>query len=349
MKVYQNLCAATAALYLFAACSEEKGKQTQERIIPVKIVEIAATNAANGQNYVGTVEESVAVSLSFSGMGTVEQVLVSEGQRVSKGQLLATLNTATAENAYQTALAQQQQAQDAYDRLKKIHDNGSLPDIKFVEVETGLQQANSMAAMSKKNLDDCRLYAPQGGVIATRNIEPGVNVMPGIAAFKLISVERVNVKISVPENEIGKITEGQTARAIVPALDNSVFSGKIEMKGVAANAISHTYEVKIGINNNIKALSATPLLPGMVCKVTLENTDNKTAEIIVPNRAVQISAENRHFVWLAENDVARRRFVSVGNLANTGIVVTEGLSAGDKVIIEGMSKVSEGTKVSVTN
>ncbi|MDR1810183.1 MAG: efflux RND transporter periplasmic adaptor subunit, partial [Prevotella sp.] len=208
MKSYLKVSAAATATCLLIACSNKKEAQIQEKIVPVKIMEIAATNTANGQNYVGTVEESVAVSLSFSGMGTVEQVFVSEGQRVAKGQLLATLNTATAENAYRTALAQQQQAQDAYDRLKKVHDNGSLPDIKFVEVETGLQQANSMAEMSKKSLDDCRLYAPQSGVIAARDIEPGANAMPGVAAFKLVSVDRVNVKISVPENEIGKIVEG---------------------------------------------------------------------------------------------------------------------------------------------
>ncbi|MDR1809778.1 MAG: efflux RND transporter periplasmic adaptor subunit, partial [Prevotella sp.] len=152
------------------------------------------------------------------------------------------------------------------------------------------------------------------------------------------------VKISVPENEIGKIVEGQTTKAVVPALNNAVFTGKIEMKGVAANAMSHTYEVKIGINNPQKIL-----LPGMVCKVTVANTDNETAEIVVPNRAVQISADNKHFVWLAENDVARRRFVSVGNLTNTGIVVAEGLSAGDKVIVEGMPNVSEGMKIKITD
>ncbi|MDR1847233.1 MAG: efflux RND transporter periplasmic adaptor subunit [Bacteroidales bacterium] len=331
---------ATVNMYFMVACSNKKEEKQAEKTIPVKTMTVELSNTSSEKNYVGTVEESVAVSLSFSGMETVEQVLVSEGQRVHKGQLLAVLNTATAENSYKMMLAKQQQAQDAYDRLVKVHEKGSLPDIKFVEVETGLQQAKSMAAVAKKNLDDCRLYAPRDGVIAAANIEVGSNVMPSVAAFKLVSVDRVNVKIFVPENEISKIVEGQMAKIVVTALEDAVFTGKIEMKGVAANAMSHTYEVKIGIANPQKSL-----LPGMVCKVSIANANNETAEIVLPNRAVQISADNRHFVWLAENNVAHRRFVSVGNLTNTGIVVTEGLSAGDKVIIEGMMKVSEGIRL----
>jgi RND family efflux transporter MFP subunit len=288
---------------------------------------------------VGTVEASVAVSLAFSSMGTVEQVYVSEGQRVKKGQLLAALNMATAENSYQMMLAKLQQAQDAYNRLTKVHENGSLPDIKLVEVETGLQQAKSTVAVAKKNLDDCRLYAPCDGVIARRSVEAGSSAMPGIEAFRLVSVDRVKVKIAVPENEISKIAEGKTARVVAPALDNAVFIGKIEMKGVVANAISHTYEAKISINN-----PQTQLMPGMVCKVFLAG-DAETTEIVVPNRTIQIAADGRKYVWLADGNVAWRQFVKTGDLNDNSVVVVEGLSAGDRLIVEGFRKVGEGMKI----
>jgi RND family efflux transporter MFP subunit len=290
------------------------------------------------------VEESVAVSLAFSSMGTVEQVFVSEGQRVRKGQLLATLNAATAENSYQMMRAKEQQAQDAYDRLVKVHDNGSLSEIQFVEVETGLQQAKSMTAVAKKNLDDCQMYAPRDGVIAARNIEVGSSAMPATAAFKLVSVDKVFVKIPVPENEIGKIAIGQEARIEVPALDNAVFAGKVDMKGVDANTLSHTYDVKIGVNN-----PQSKLMPGMVCKVeTWRATslqDNDRSEIVVPNRTIQISADGRHFVWLANGNVAKRKFVKTGGLNDNGIGIVDGLSEGDKLIVEGLSKISEGTRL----
>ena len=341
MKIYSRIVLVVLAICVFTACSNNKKTEKQEKIVPVKVMEIAVSENGGVRNYVGTVEESVAISLAFSLMGTVEQVYVAEGQRVSKGQLLATLNTATAENSYQMMLAKEQQAQDAYDRLVKVHNNGSLPDIKFVEVETGLQQAKSMTAIAKKNLDDCRLYAPRDGLIASRNIEAGSSVMPGVSAFKLIAIEKVNVKISVSENEIGKIVEGQSAKIEVPALDNTVFSGKIEIKGVTADPVSHTYEAKIGINN-----PQAQLKPGMVCKVSLVNT-TKTTEIVVPNRTIQIATDGRHYVWLVYDNVAKRRFVKTGGLNDNGIIIVEGVSAGDKLIIEGFQKISEGMRIEV--
>jgi RND family efflux transporter MFP subunit len=338
MKKFSVIVIVPAVLAL-VACTGRQEPEQHEKIIPVKVVTLAPSSAATGRSYVGTVEASVSVSLAFSGAGTVEQVYVSEGQRVRKGQLLAALNTATAENAYQMMLVKQQQAQDAYDRLAKVHENGSLPDIKFVEVETGLQQAKSMTAVTKKNLDDCRLYSPRDGVIASRSVEAGSSALPGVTVFKIVSVDRVNVKIAVPENEIGKIVEGQTASVVAPALDNAVFTGKVEMKGVTANAISHTYEAKIGVDN-----LAAPLLPGMVCKVFLAD-DVKTSEMVVPNRTIQIAASGRKYVWLADGNVARRRFVETGGLDDNGIVIVEGLSAGDRLIVEGFQKVSEGMKI----
>ncbi|MDR1583723.1 MAG: efflux RND transporter periplasmic adaptor subunit [Prevotellaceae bacterium] len=310
------------------------------KIIPVKVQTVGLSDQSNNHIYVGAVEESTAMSLSFSmPAGAVEEVLVSEGQHVQKGQLLATLNSATAQNSLTTTQSQLKRAQDAYDRLAKLHANGSLPDIKFVEVETGLQQAKSMVEIARKNLDDCRLYAPRNGVVASRSIEPGVNVMPGVAAFKLVTVDKVNVKIPVPENEIGDITVGRDATIEVPALNNDTFTGKIELKGISANPVSHTYDVKIGVGN-----PQLRLMPGMACKVSLKR-DGVQADIVIPNRTVQTSPEGKRFVWLADNGVARRRYITPGKLSGNGVTVSEGLSAGDQLIVEGYRNVSEGMSI----
>jgi len=117
------------------------------------------------------------------------------------------------------------------------------------------------------------------------------------------------------------------------------------LKGITANAISHTYEVKIGIAN-----PQSELMPGMVCKVSINNTDKLVSEeIVVPNRCVQISADGKHYVWLAKNEIAKRQFIETGELTDNGIIVTEGLSAGVQLITEGFKKVSEGCRISIKN
>lgn len=66
---------------------------------------------------------------------------------------------------------------------------------------------------------------------------------------KLVTIHQVKVKVAVPENEIAQVRIGQTARIMVPALDNRVFEGSIIEKGVAANALSRSYEVKVLVDN----------------------------------------------------------------------------------------------------
>ena len=329
------------SLFLMIGCSSRQEKTAAPKIIPVRVMEIASSSTASGYNYVGTVEESISLALSFSLAGSVEQVLVSEGERVQKGQLLAVLNSGTSQNTYDAALASLKQAQDAYDRLYKLHQSGSLPDIKFVEVETGLQQAKSMEAITRKNLEDCKLYAPQSGIISKRSVEPGVNILPNASVFTLIAVDKVDIKSSIPENEIGAIRVGQTATIVVPALDNREFHGKIGQKGVTANPISHTYEIRIGVDN-----PQSLLMPGMVGKVSvMHEADND--QIVIPNRTVLITHDGKHFVWVADGSAAKRKFVTIGSLSGNGVVIEEGLKVGERIIIDGYNKVSEGMQISI--
>jgi len=337
------ICLSALSMFFLTNCGKKQTPEQISKIIPVKVMNIDFSDNSNSRNYVGTVEESSAVSVSFSGMGTVERVLVSEGERVRKGQLLAVLNSSTAQNAYDVAKSTLHQAQDAYNRLKPLHEKGSLTDIKLIEVETGLQQAKSMEAISKKNVEDCNLYAPMNGVIAKRSVEEGVNMIPGLSAFKLVSIDEVNINVSIPENEIGSIKVGQSSTITVPALNNCEYKGTVDKKGVEANPISRTYTLKIKVGN-----PKSELMPGMVCKLFLQN-DDKDRKIVIPNKSVQISSDNRQFVWLADGDTARRRFITVGSLSDYGIVVESGLSEGDRLIIEGCNKISEGMKISIQN
>jgi len=303
-------------------------------------MDIGYSNHSYSQSYVGTVEETTAVSLSFSGMGTVERVLAKEGERVKKGRLLAVLNSGTAQNSYDVAKSTLHQAQDAYDRLKPLHEKGSVTDIKWVEVETGLEKAQAMEAIAKKSLEDCSLYAPVNGVIAKRSVEEGVNVMPGLSVFKLVLIDDIYINVSVPENEIGNIKTGQPATITVSALGNREYKGIVENKGIEANPVSHTYAIKIRTGN-----PQSELMPGMVCKVSLQNAEDR--KVIIPNKSVQISPDNKRFVWLAEGNTATRRFITVGSLSDYGVIVENGLSAGEWLIVEGNNKISEGMKISI--
>jgi len=330
---------------LLAGCnSGVDSSSVSESIENVKIQKVEPAPVENKQVYIGTIEESTSVPLSFLISGSVEKVLVDEGQRVIKGQLLATINSYSYESAYQIALSKEKQAQDAYNRLEPVYKDGSLPEVKFVEVKTGLVQAKSTAQIAEKNLHDCELYAPMSGIIGKRMVESGMSIIPVNPVFQLVRIENVKVRIPVPENEIAAITNGEKVVVIVPALNDQQYEGTVSEIGVLSNTLSHTYTVKAILNNPKQALK-----PGMVCKVSIISS-TLAMQMVIPMSAVQVSGSGeKRYVFVANTRTgkAMKRTVQVGPLTVNGVIIKSGLSAGDLLIIDGYQKIDENSAIKI--
>lgn len=330
---------AVSASLALAGCQVKEEKTGGPSPVRVKVMKVALSEQKTSGRFSGTVEEAAGTPLSFSVMGTVNAVSFRLGDRVEKGQLLASLDATSVRSSYDAAKAALVQAEDAYRRMKELHGKGSLPEIKWVEVQSKLQQARSMEEMARKNLKDCKLYAPFSGVIADKSVEVGQNVIPGMAVGKLLGVSRLKVKISMPESEIASVSLHQKAEIVVPALGSRRFSGMVSEKGIMADPFSRSYEVKIDVTD-----AGGDLMPGMVAEVRLAGADGGTA-VIVPARIVQLDEKNRSFVWIDNNGVAEKRVISCGDFAGDGVVITSGLKVEDRIIVEGQQKVCNGTKI----
>ena len=116
----------------------------------VKTQVVSPDMVDNAQTYVGIVEEREATAVSFTGMGVVKRMLVNEGQAVSKGQLIAEMDDTQARNLLSGAEAQMTQANDVFERYKMLHDNGSLPEVKWVEVQSKVAQAKSQLQVARR-------------------------------------------------------------------------------------------------------------------------------------------------------------------------------------------------------
>lgn len=339
MKMIRCFVLAVSASLALAGCQVKEEKTGGPSPVRVKVMKVALSEQKTSGRFSGTVEEAAGTPLSFSVMGTVNAVSFRLGDRVEKGQLLASLDATSVRSSYDAAKAALVQAEDAYRRMKELHGKGSLPEIKWVEVQSKLQQARSMEEMARKNLKDCKLYAPFSGVIADKSVEVGQNVIPGMAVGKLLGVSRLKVKISMPESEIASVSLHQKAEIVVPALGSRRFSGMVSEKGIMADPFSRSYEVKIDV-----ADAGGDLMPGMVAEVRLAGADGGTA-VIAPARIVQLDEKNRSFVWIDNNGVAEKRVISCGDFAGDGVVITSGLKVEDRIIVEGQQKVCNGTKI----
>lgn len=327
--------AAAAAL---PACHGGKAP-TAPGAVRVETAVVGESDTATASNYSGTVEESSGTVASFSVVGTVQTLNVSAGDYVKKGQLIATVDATNLRNAYDISHAALVQAQDAYNRMKMLHDAEAVAEIKWVEMQQTLKQAQSAEAIARKTLSDANLYAPQSGYVSEKFIDAGMTVAPGVPVIKIVDIDPVKVNISIPENEIADIPAKGEVDISVPALGGKRYTGTISEKGVAANPLTRAYDVKILVDNK-----SGELLPGMICDVTL-NTDSTNRAMTVPTDAVMLAADNSHYVWLDSAGYAVKRAVVTGPLTDNGIIIRSGISNGDSIIVKGQQKVSRGTRV----
>ena len=336
-KVFLGLLAVSIAY----SCSDKK-ENTSKAPTQVKTEIVSASVGSDGQTYVGIVEEKEGTAVSFTGMGIVKRVLVNEGQAVSRGQLIAEMDDTQARNLLSGAEAQMAQANDALERYKMLHDNGSLPEIQWVEIQSKVAQAKSQLEVAKKNLADCRLTAPVSGIIGRKQVKTGETALPSQAVVTILDISSVKVKVAIPEAEIGQIRMNTSSIIKVEAINRSFEGGRIE-KGIQADALTHTYDILINVPNPDRRL-----LPGMVASVrfTVVPLQETGQQAMVPMTAVQKKSDGTLFVWtIAKDSTAHRTTVGIGQTRGNRIAITSGIANGQVIITEGYQKLSEGTRV----
>jgi RND family efflux transporter MFP subunit len=332
---------------ILAACSP---KEKSDEVVPATnvnstvVVQTQTIKPFNGSinlKYSGLVEAENALPLSFSTSGTVQKVLVNEGDRITKGQLLAQLDKSNAENMYTLANAKYKQATDAMARLKPMYENGTATEIQWVEVNTGVEQTLAAKNMAEKTVKDCDLYAHSAGTIGNKNIQEGMNVVALFTAFDVLNIEQVEVVASVPENEISSIKIGDTALVYVGAIGRN-YTGVVKEVGVSANQLSHSYPVRIELANEKQLIK-----PGMVCTVQIATTSENKNGFLVSNKSI-LAGMNDQYVYVAENGMAVRKPISVIKMTENGVVVSGDFKADSKIIVAGQHKLQQGSNIQVT-
>lgn len=322
-----------------ASCTDKTNRKTAEKeTVNVGVMTVAPMSAQHYDVYVGEINASGSAVISTNHSGILEVINVEQGTLVKRGDVLAEVDSKNVQASYEIAQATLRQAEDGYERVTKVHKSGTVADVKLVEIETQLAKAVAAAKSSEESLEECRIKAPFNGTVSEVLVEQGVHLAPGAPILKLVDLSTVEITIPVPEGEIGRIKIGQKALIDVPALDMTDIEAHVELKGVTASATSHTYKCTL-----VPDQKQTDLYPGMVCKVRLSEVSDAMM-IRIPASAVEMDSKGR-FVWVVNDGVVGRTYVTVDGYQEQGVVISSGLEPGDKVIVKGAAKVSTGMKV----
>lgn len=319
---------------------------SHETVKPVKVSEVKEETISQTLEYLGIVDAHDLKKIGFKLTGTLKKIAVTEGQPISKGEILAQLDTAdlalaveAAKNTRDNAESAYLFARDNYEKITKLQEAGAVSqqEADKARLEMENRQAGRDNAeidyLNKLNaLDDVTLKADIAGYVADVLYQEG-EIIPGGYPVVIIRGEQLEIKIGLSQQDLGKVRTGTPARITAAGIE---LEGKVTSIGQLPDAQTRTYPTTIGVQE-------TSLPLGMTVKVFLDLGEEKG--IYIPINT--INNDGQDYVYVIDNEmIARKKTVMLGKIRNTDVMVT-GLAEGDRIVTEGIKSLRDGDRVSV--
>jgi len=326
--------------------------------IPVKVAPAARTTVRETLSYTGTVEAGQKINITPETGGKVARILVEEGQRVAKDQLLAELETSAIELQLKQAEAALAVAQANFantaknkERMDRLLAEKAVSDTQYEQVKLAndaaraqVDQAQAAVNLARHGLNVSRMQAPFAGLVASKNSQVGDVVNPMMGGFgasgsvlTLVDDSRIKVLVEVSPGDIGRMVRGKPALIRVANGETVEAAGIVTVVNSTADAMSKKFRVEVAAAN-----PGLRLRPGTFGTVLFE-VGLRENVLAVPLRAVV----DDKFVFVAVGGKAVRREVKLGLRTTETVEVLSGLSEGDPVIVEGNFGLSDGTAVEI--
>lgn len=287
------------------------------------------------------VEGDEDVSLSPDMPGTVSAVLVNAGDKVSKGQVLATLDDRAIRQQLDAMKSQTDMAVTLYNRQKNLWDQKIGSEIQFIQARTQKESMEKQYAALQEQWDMTRIKSPINGTVDEVYIKVGATAAPGYPAVRVVNPSNLKVKGEVAESFISKVKNGNDALIYFPD-EGQEIKTKVTYSGKVINKLNRTFNVEIRLNPKDGNFH-----PNQICVLKIADYSSPNA-FIVPVGTVQKSSDGEFVFVSAEengNTIARRKTVVAGITYNGMTEIKSGLAAGDKVITLGYQNVIDGDPV----
>ncbi len=345
------MVALTAAFTLAACHGDEQARAEPRATQSVSVVTVASREVARTVTASGTIAawEDVPVGAETGGL-VATGVYADEGVYVRQGQVLVTLNDALLraqlaqqDAALASAEATLAQAEAALGRAQELRERGflaqaGLDNALAAQRTAAAQVAASRAARSETatRLEQTRIRAPVSGLVISRSVTRGQIVQPGSELFRMVRDGRLELNAQVPETELAMVRAGQSAEVSGEGGINT--SGNVRLVTPAVDG-----QTRLGIARI--ALGPTTLRPGMFARATIDVGSQQS--LTVPQDAI-VFREGRAGVYVLQADsTVRFQPVSTGLRDGSDVVISAGLSGGERVVVRGAGFLGDGDRVSV--
>ena len=366
MRILRTALVIGLAFAVLSSCKkpQEPGAQGAAQTFgaaPVKVFKVVRQRISEKLFYTSTIEAWQKINLTPDVGGKIARILVNEGDRVGKGQVLAeldaeaiTLQLKQAEAALAVAQANFNNAQTNLERMERLSKEKAVSDQQYEQVKLGydsakaqLEQAQAAVNLAQHSLDVSILKAPFSGVIASRNAEVGDVINPMMGGFSpgsaggvltLMDFSRIKISVDVSGADIQRIQKGQAAILRVPTLPGREFKGTVSVINLAADPQTKKFGIEVSVDNPDQVLR-----PGTFGEIVIEVQSHENA-LVVPQKAV---LENS-YVFITQDGKAAKKEIALGLQNTTMVEVSSGIAEGDLVIVEGNFGLEDGAPVEVT-
>ena len=281
--------------------------------------------------------------------GTLEQIFISEGQKVKKGQLLAEINDSGLKEQVDQLIIQANFAKENFERTERLWNNSIGSEIQFLKSKSDFESSQKMVEQMKDRLAKTKIYAPFEGEIDEIISNQGSNLIPGVSQIlRLVNLDEIYAEASVSEKYIANIDKGTKVVVQIPLLGREIVS-EIIQTGNFINPSNRTFRVEVpvkNIDNKIKQ--------NLDAKIKI-NIYSKPDAVVIPLRIIREDATGKNFVYVMSEDIkdgvyiTSKTFISLGNKNSNEVEVTVGLKIGDELVLEGANIVEDSQRVKIIN
>jgi membrane fusion protein, multidrug efflux system len=323
------------------AIAELDVKKTEEALVTVETVkDTIFSHYLEVQGNVNT-KENLIIYPQFAGI--LNTVNVIAGQKVSKGQVLGTIDDGGLSQQLAQLENQLALAKTTFERQKRLWDQKIGSEIQYLQAQTNMVSQQKAVNQMKAQLAKTKVIAPFSGVIDELIAERGQVVGPGQGLMRIVNLNNMFVSTTVPESYIGKLKVGTHVSVYLASLGKS-FNGKIRQVGNNINPNNRSFGIEVSVPNTDNLLR-----PNQVAKLKI--TDYTSAKaVVVPSNVIQEDADGNQFVFEVtsvkdKTGIAKKVIVKVGKTSDNYTEILSGLEPKTLLVGDGVKTVSEGMKL----
>jgi membrane fusion protein (multidrug efflux system) len=318
----------------------EIGKKDSVKSTDVSTYTVKQANFTNYVQIQGRIDAQDNVMAFSQSPGVITALYVKPGQHVSKGQVLVQLDNSVLNQNIAQAQTQVDLNRTLFQRQKNLWDQKIGTEVQFLQAQTALQSSIKQVSSLKQQADMYRITSPISGTIDQMDLKLGQVIQPGANGngIRIVNADILKVKADVPESYASKVHQGDKVEIVIPdANDSLVTNITFAAKVIDQAARSFGVEVKLPHKNNIR--------PNMTAILKIADYSKKNA-LVVPINAIQRS-EAGDYVFVDQNNIAKRKSVKVGATYDGKSEILSGLTAGDQLVTLGASDIEDGDKIRV--